>query len=143
MITLLKRFFLDNWVRKLFSLILAMIIWMMVSHSMTSTKVVQNVPIRVIHLPEGKTIEGMQASGMLQERMTLTLHGNKTGLDEISERDIEVVLDAAGKPNEWTTVIGKNNIVSLNPDFVPAEALSRVTALEKTVKQSKLVTERI
>ena len=143
MITLLKQFFLENWVRKLFSLILAMIIWMMVSHSMTSSKVVQNVPIRVIHLPEGKTIEGMQASGMLQERMTLTLHGNKTSLDEVSERDLEIILDAEGKPNEWTTTIGKKNIISLNPDFVPTKALSRITALEKTVKQSKLVTERI
>lgn len=36
MISLLKRLFIDNWVRKLISLILAMIIWMVVNHSMSS-----------------------------------------------------------------------------------------------------------
>lgn len=143
MITLLKSLFLDNWLRKLLSLILAMIIWMVVSHSMTSTKVVQNIPVRVIHLPAGKTIAGMQASGILHERVTLSLHGNKAALDEISEKDLEVVLDAEGKPNEWIAVIGKKEIVSLNPDFNPAKAISRVLSLEKTIKQSKLVTERI
>lgn len=143
MITLLKRLFLDNWLRKLLSLLLAMILWMVVNRSMTSTKVVQNVPIKIMHLPEGRTIEGMQASGILQDRVTLTLQGNKTALDEISERDLEVVLDAAGKPNEWTAVIGKKDIASLNPDFIPAKALTKVISLEKTIRQSKLVTERI
>lgn len=143
MITLLKRLFLDNWLRKLISVILAMIIWMVVNHSMTSSKVVQNIPIRVIHLPEGKTIAGMQTSGILHERISLTLQGNKAALDEISEKDLEVVLDAEGKPNEWTALVGKKEIVSLNPDFNPAKALTRVIASEKMIKQSKLVTESI
>jgi len=143
MITLLKRLLLDNWLRKLLSLILAMIIWMVVNHSMTSTKVVQNIPVRVVHLPPGKTIAGMQASGILQERVTLTLQGNKSALEELSEKDLEVILDAEGKPNEWVASIGKKELVSLNPDFNPAKALSKVVAVEKTIKQSKLVTERI
>lgn len=139
----MKTLFLDNWLRKLLSLILAMIIWMVVNHSMTSTKVVQNIPVRVVHLPPGKTIAGMQASGILHDRVTLSLQGNKSALDEISEKDLEVVLDAQGKPNEWVAVIGKKEIVSLNPDFNPLKAISKVTALEKTIKQSKLVTEKI
>jgi hypothetical protein len=142
-ITLLERLFLENWLRKLLSLILAMIIWMVVNNSMTSTKVVQNVPVRVIHLPPGKTIAGMQASGILHERVILTLQGKKAALDEISEKDLEVVLDAEGKPNEWIAVIGKKEIVSLNPDFNPAKAISKVEALEKTIKQSRLLTEKI
>jgi len=142
-ITLLKRLFLDNWLRKLISLILAMIIWMVVNHSMTSTKVVQNIPVRVVHLPPGKTIAGMQSSGILHERVTLTLHGNNSALEEISEKDLEVVLDAAGKPNEWVAKIGKKEIVSLNPDFNPIKAISKVAPVEKMIRQSKLVTERI
>ncbi len=130
MITWLKILVLDNWLRKLLSLILAMIIWMVVNHSMTSTKVVQNIPVRVVHLPPGKTIAGMQASGILHERVTLSLQGNKSALDEISEKDLEVVLDAAGKPNEWVAVIGKKEIVSLNPDFNPLKAISKVTAMD-------------
>lgn len=34
MITLLKRIFIENWQRKLISLVLAMIIWVLVHHSM-------------------------------------------------------------------------------------------------------------
>ncbi len=143
MISFLKRLFLDNWFRKFLSLVLAMIIWMVVNRSMTSTKVVQNIPIRVINLPQGKTIAGMQASGILHDRVSLSLQGNKTALDEISEKDLEVVLDATGKPNEWVAIIGKKEIVSLNPDFNPAKAISRVSFVEKQIRQSKLVSERI
>ncbi len=143
MISWLKKIFLENWLRKLISLILAIILWMVVSHSMSASKIVQNVPIRVIHLPEGKTIAGMQSGGTLQERISLTLQGNKNALDEISEKDIEVVLDAQGKAQEWVAVIGKKEIVSLNPDFDPAKALSRVIAPERTIRQSNLVTANI
>jgi len=120
-----------------------MIIWMVVNHSMTSSKVVQNVPIRVINLPPGKTVSGMQTNGILNERITLTLQGNKTALDEIYDKDIEVVLDATGKPNEWIATIGKKEIVSLNPDFVPTKELTRVIAKDRPIKQSNLVTEKI
>lgn len=143
MISLLKRLFLDHWLRKLLSILLAMIIWMVMNRSMTSTKTVQNVPIRVIHLSSGKTIAGMQASGILQERLTLSIQGNKSALEEISEKDIEIVLDAEGKPNEWVALIGKKDLVSRNPDFNPLKSISKVTAIEKTIRQSRLVTEKI
>ncbi len=143
MIRWLKKIFLENWFRKLISLILAIILWLVVSHSMTSSKVVQNIPIRVLNLPEGKTIAGMQSNGTLQERISLTLQGNKNALDEVSEKDLEVVLDARGKPQEWIAAIGKKEVTSLNPDFNPAKALSRVIALDRTIKQSNLVTASI
>ena len=143
MISLLKRFFLENWVRKLLSFILAMIIWLVASHSVTATKVVQNIPIRVTHLPEGKTIEGMQANGLLEDRVSLTMSGNKAALDEISESDFEIVLDASGKPSEWTAIISKKDLVSLNPDFNPVKAITRVNPIEKKIKQTKLISEKI
>jgi hypothetical protein len=120
-----------------------MVIWVVVNYSMTATKIVQNIPIRVTHLPPGKTINGMQTSGLLHDRVTLSISGNKTALEEISEKDLEVVLDASGKPNEWTALIGKKEIVSLNPDFNPAKAITKVGTVEKIIRHSKLVTEKI
>lgn len=141
--TLLIRFFIDNWPRKLISLILAMIIWMMVSHSMTVTKVVPNIPVRVANLPAEKTIEGMQLNGILSKRVSLTLIGHKEALDEISSKDLEVVIDAKDKAQEWIANIDKKNLVSVSADFDVAKQISRVIPTELIVRQSKLITERI
>src|SRR5579872_1016865 len=107
--TLLIRLFIENWQRKLISLILAMIIWMVVNHSMTSTKVVHNIPVRVTNLPAEKTIEGMQVNGLLNKKVSLTVTGNKSELDEVTGKDLEVIVDAAGKTNEWIAIITKKN----------------------------------
>ena len=110
---------------------------------MTVTKIVHNIPVRVTNLPPEKTIEGMQVNGLLNKRISLTLTGNKAALDEISGKDLEVVIDATGKSNEWIATIGKKNLVSLNPEFDPTKMISRVSPFEMIVKQSKLVTEKI
>ncbi len=141
--TLLTRLFVDNWHRKLICLILAMIIWMVVNHSMTTTKVVHSIPVRVSHLPPEKTIEGMQVNGVLNRKISLTLTGNKSALDEVSGKDLEVVIDASGKSNEWIATITKKNIVSLNPEIDIGKMISRVTPFDMIIKQSKLVTEKI
>lgn len=141
--TLLTQLFIENWQRKLISLILAMIIWMVVSHSMTSTKVIHNIPVRVTNLPSEKTIEGMQVNGLLNKKVSLTMTGNKSALDEITGKDLEVVVDAAGKSNEWIATISKKNLISLNPEFDALKAISRVIPFEMIIKQSKLVTEKI
>jgi hypothetical protein len=143
MITLLKRLLLDNWQRKILSVILAMIIWMVINHSMTQTKTVPNVPVRVVNLPQERTIEGMQVNGLLNRKVTLTLSGNRHALDDLTSKDLEVVLDAAGKPSEWVAVITKKNLSSMNPEFDVAKAISKVTPSDLIIKQSKLVTEKI
>ena len=112
--TLLIRLFIDNWVRKLISLILAMIIWMVVSHSMTTTKVVPNIAVRVINLQAHKTIEGMQANGILNKRVYLNITGNKAALDELSSKDLEVVIDAKDKSEEWIASITQKNLSSFS-----------------------------
>jgi len=141
--TLLIRLFVENWLRKLISLILAVIIWLMVNHSMTVTKVVQNIPVRVTNLPPEKTIEGMQANGILNKRISLTLSGNKTALDELTGKDLEAVIDASGKSSEWIATVGKKNLVCLNPEFDAAKLISRVSPYEMIIRQSNLVTEKI
>ncbi len=141
--TLLRRLFIENWQRKLISLILAMIIWMVVSHSMTSTKVIPNVPVRVTNLPAGKTIEGMQVNGVLNKRVSLSLIGHKAALDELSSKDLEIVIDAKDKAQEWIATISQKNLISLNPEFNPAKKISRVLPTEMIIRQSNLVTEKI
>lgn len=141
--TFLTRLFVDHWHRKLISLILAIIIWLMVNHSMTVTKVVQNIPVRVTNLPPEKTIEGMQVNGILNKRVSLTMSGNKSGLDEITGKDLEVVIDASGKSNEWIATITKKNLVSLNPELDASKMIAKVAPFEMIIRQSNLVTEKI
>jgi hypothetical protein len=141
--TLLIRLFVDNWLRKLISLILAMIIWIVVSHSMTATKVVSNIPIRVINLPPEKTIEGMQVNGYLGKKASLSLVGQKTMLEAISGKDLEVVINAKDRTNEWIATIDQSNLICVNPEFDLAKIVSKVTPVEMILRQNKLVTEKI
>lgn len=141
--TLLLRLFVENWQRKLISLILAMIIWMIVSHSMTVSKVIPNIPVRVTHLPPDKTIEGMQVNGLLTQRISLTLVGHKATLDELSAKDLEVVLSAKDKAQEWIATVNEKNLISLNPDFDPSKMVAKVIPTDMIIRQTKLVTEKI
>ncbi len=141
--TLIQRLFINNWHRKLLSLILAMIIWMVVSHQMTVTKHVTDIPVRVDHLPEEKTIENMQVNGILNKRITLIITANKNVMDDLTGKDLEVIIDARGKPDQWIANINKKNLISLNPDLDIAKTITRVVPYDLIIKQSKLVTERI
>ncbi len=141
--SLVKKLFLDNWQRKLISLILAVITWMVVNHSMTSVKTVANIPVKVINIPPGKTLEGMQANNVLENRIALTLTGNKRVLDELSSSDLEVIIDAAGKGEEWIATITKKNLVSFNPDIDLNKGIKKVSHHDFIIKLSKLTTERI
>lgn len=141
--TLLIHLFIDNWPRKVLSLVLAMIIWMLVSHSMTISKIVPNIPVRVSNLPAEKTIEGMQVNGTLSKRISLTLVGHKSAIDEIQAKDLEVIIDAKDKTHEWIASIDKRNLISLNSEFDVVKQISRVAPVDMIIRQSNLVTERI
>jgi hypothetical protein len=137
------RLFIDNWQRKLFSVILAMIIWIAISLSMTVTKIISNIPVRAINLEKEKTIEGMQVNGILNKRIVLTITGNKTAMDELTSKDLEVIIDAQGKNDQWIASISKKNLISLHPDLDISKMISRVAPYDMIIKQSKLVTEKI
>lgn len=141
--TLLTNLFLSNWQRKAVSFVLAIVIWLVVNHSLTSTKTIANVPVRVINIPAGKTIEGMQTSGRMNKRLTLSLVGNTTVLEEISSNDLEVVIDASNKSDEWIATISKKNLVSLNPEIDITKGISRVYHPSFIVRLTKLITEKI
>ena len=135
--------FIENWQRKLISLILAMIIWMVVHHSVTVTKIVTNIPVKIINLPQGKTVEGLGPYGILNKKIALTLTGNKGVLEELSGSDVQVIIDAQSKNQEWIASITKKNLVSLNPDFDLFRGISKVSHHDFIIRLSKLVTEKI
>ncbi|MBI3508314.1 MAG: hypothetical protein HY069_01575 [Chlamydiia bacterium] len=138
-----KQLFIENWQRKLISLLLAIVIWMIVNFSMSATKILSNIPVRVVNLPPEKTIEGMQTNGILNRKISLSLTGNKAVLDELTNKDLEVVLDAAGKPNEWIANITKKHLTCINHSIDLNKALTKIAPAEMIIKQSKLITDKI
>ncbi len=141
--TFLYHFFIHHWARKLISILLAVIIWLLVNHSLTSTRNISNIPVRVIHLPKGKTIEGMQSNGKLAKKLTLTVVGNKTVIDELTPSDLEVVIDAEGRPDEWIVNVNKKNLVSFNPEINIENGITRVYHPNFSIRMTKLITDKI
>ncbi len=97
----------------------------------------------MINLPAGKTIEGMQSNGKLNRKVTLTLVGNTNTLENLHSNDLEVVIDAMDKPEEWTNTISKKNLISLNPEIDLASGISRIYQPNFTLHMTNLVTEEI
>ncbi|MEK7340400.1 MAG: hypothetical protein AABZ92_06800 [Verrucomicrobiota bacterium] len=133
----------SNWPRKIVALILAVIIWLIVNQTLISTRTINNVPIRVINLPPGKTLEGIQTNGHLVKKLNLTVTGNKTIIEELSSYDLEVILDVADKPDEFMGIISKKNMSSLNPEIDLSKVIKRVQYPSFIVRMTNLVTEQI
>jgi hypothetical protein len=141
--TLFKKLFFAHWQRKCISIFLACMIWMVINHSLTATRTLANIPIKVINIPIGKTLEGLQGGGLMAKRISLTLSGNKTLLDSITAHDLEVVIDVRGKPDQWIASLNKSNLVSLNPEIDLAKGVSKVSHQSFPIRMTKLITERI
>ena len=139
----LMHFFLYQWQRKLAALSIAFCIWFLVSHSITSTKTLPSVPIRVINLPTDKTVQGLLPNGFLSKRTTLTLVGTKDVIDQLEPGDVEVLLDVNNLPNEGAIQISKKNLVSLNPDVNLVRHVNSVSHPDILIKMHMLLTEKI
>ena len=141
--TYVKNLLPKNWQRKVFSLLAAAIVWTVVSSSITVVRVFTRVPIRVVNLPQDKTIRGLMPDGFLDKRVTLTITGTRDVLDHLTPQEFEIVLDASDKGDEWIAKIAKNNIVSLNPDIHLSHAIQQVSHPEIIVRLCRLVTKKI
>jgi len=138
--SLLKHLFIDNWLRKLISLILATIIWLVVNQTLTTTKTLDTVPVKIINIPDGKTVMGLQSTGHLSSRFSLTVTGKKSHIKNLSANDLEIVLDAKNMPENWIVTIEKKHLVSLNPELNIAGHIKKViqgTIIIKLVPLSK------
>lgn len=141
--TWLLQVIFENWQRKAIALMMAVSIWFLVNSSITLTKTLIDVPVRVVNLPHDKTIPGLLPSGILTQRMTLTLTGNRNVLQDLEPGDLEVIIDASNKGDEWVAEIGKKNLVSLNPEIDLLQNIASVKHNQLLLKQSRLVTVKI
>lgn len=142
--SLISRLFLHNWQCKLVALASAIVIWFFVDNSITDTKTIPNVPIRIVNLPADKTVVGLLPNRLLSKRVTLTLNGNKDIVQDLESGDLEVLLDAStADSDEWVPQINKKNLVSLNPSIDLTHHISNVTQGELVIKFSRLVTAKI
>lgn len=132
-----------HWQRKAIALILAFMIWTSVNRSMVISKSLYHVPVRVVHLPEDQAVEDMQLNGTLQRHVTLNVVGNKSGLEDLTGKELEVVLDADEKPDEWIATITKKNLISLNPRIDVTKIITHLEPIDLIMKKSKRITERI
>lgn len=142
--SLIYNLFIHNWQRKLLALITAIILWFFVSHSITDTKMIRNVPIRITNLPADKTIVGLLSNGLLNKKINLTLTGSKDVIEEIEPGDFEVNVDASVIDHpDWALQITKKNLVSLNPAIDLAKNINSVSHSEFVIKLNRLVTAKI
>ncbi len=141
--TLRANTFTQDWKRKLIALLGAIAVWLFVNQTITATKTISNVPIRVINLPQDKTIQGLLPNGILSRRVTLTVTGTKDIVDTLEPSDLEVVIDASNQPDEWILQVNKKNLLSLNPDVDLSRHIQSVTNNEFVVKMSRVINRPI
>jgi hypothetical protein len=142
--TLIAKLFIQNWQRKCLALLMAIILWAFVNHSIQETKVIPSVPIRVVNLPPDKTIVGLLPNGVLNKRITLTLTGSTDVIKELEPGDLEVLFDASTiDRDEWVLQISKKNLVSLNPSIDLVHHVTQVYHPEYIIHMSRLLTARV
>lgn len=125
------------------SLVLAIALWLVVNQSMTTTKTLDNIAVRIVNIPTGMTVDGLLSSGMLSRRISIALQGNKNLLSEVSANDLEVVLDATGKSDEWIATVSRKNLISLNPDIDLTKTIKRVVLQKLPISFTRMITEKI
>ena len=140
---IIQRLIFDNWLQKTISLLLAVLLWLVINQSLTTTKTFNNVAVKLINIPSGMTVNGLLPDNILSKRITLSVQGNKNILNDLTSNDIEVVLDATDKSREWTATISRRNLVSLNPDIDLSKAIKRLAPQKRTISFVRLVTEKI
>lgn len=139
----MSQLFLHQWHRKLVAIFTAIVIWVFVSHSITATKTISSVPIRVINLPPDQTIIGLLPNGFLSKRISLNLTGTKYVIDQLKPGDLEVLLDISSHPTEGSVQITKKNLVSLNPGVNLSKHVTFITHPELFIKISPMTTAKI
>ncbi|MCB1180393.1 MAG: hypothetical protein KDK55_00020 [Chlamydiia bacterium] len=137
------RLFIINWSRKLVALIAAVIIWFLVYESMTTTRTIPHVPVRVTNLAADQTIDGLLPNGLLKKRIPVTITGRKSIVDELRSSDIEIVINAEGREESWVAAIEKKNLISLIPNINFAKYLTDISASDIYIHVSSLMTEEI
>lgn len=142
--SVISQLFFQNWQRKGIALIAAVIVWFYVNQSITETKTIPNIPIKVINLPQDKTINGLLPNGYISNRIPLTLSGSRDVVQELEQGDLEILLDASvADADDWVVQIKKKNLQSLRPSLDLRHHINLISHPELVIKLSDLITENI
>lgn len=139
----LRRIFIERWQRKLMAVIIAIVAWTLMHQAITVTRTISDIPVKVINLPPGKTMEGLLPSGYLEDTLTLTIIGSRSALEKLNATDLEILIDAEGKGDEWIVHADKKTLVSKNPSLDLRRSVKEVIENEFIVSLTPLVTENI
>ncbi len=139
----LYRFLFVNWFRKLIALLFAVITWMLVTQTMTTTRTLSNIPVRVIHLPKDKTVIGLLPNGLLKYRISITISGYSSVVSQLRPTDLEIIIDATDKKDSWIASIDKHNLISITDHSDWKNAISSVSSNDLYIKMSQLICEDI
>ncbi|MEZ5315684.1 MAG: hypothetical protein R3E91_05720 [Chlamydiales bacterium] len=139
---LFNRLFL-NWPRKLVALIAAIVIWFLVNQTITTTRTMADIAVRIINLPPDKAIVGLLPNGLLNKRISIMVTGSKPTIRDLSSSDLEIVINADGQKESWIAKIDKRNLFSLNQNIDLRKSITDVLANDIYIKMSRLITEDI
>lgn len=140
---LINKFIYNNWQRKITAILIGLIIWFFVNQTITATKTIPSVPIRIIGLPVDKTVHGLLPNGFLSQRTAITFQGTKEVVEKLEPGDVEVVLDVSNLPNEGVVQITKKNLISLDPNTSLSRHITNIAHPELVIKMSRILTEEI
>lgn len=140
---LLHRIFLVHWPRKLVALITAVIVWFLVTQTLTITKNFTDIPVKIINLPKGKTIVGLLPNDLLQKRLSLSVTGNKSILEELDPKTLEVIINAEDREESWIAKIDKKSLISLAPNLDLKSHITEVNTNDIFLDVSDLVVDEI
>lgn len=138
-----KKLLIKNWPRKLVALVSAFFIWLLVNQTITITRTISDVPVRIVNVPSDKTVVGLLPNGFLNRRISLTITGSQSIVQDLRTGDIEVVINADGHKESWIASIDKRNLVSLNQDHDIRKHITEVSTNDLFIKLSRLVKEEI
>lgn len=143
MIDFVPRFIFKNWLRKIVSLGFAVTIWFLVGQTITVTRTLNNIPVRITDLLPEQTVLGLQNNGLLSKRISLTITGNRNTVENLRPANLEVVISASGHSESWISTIDKYHLVSLDGDVTIYRDIQTVSADDIFIRLTDYVTEDI
>lgn len=139
----LREWLLENWQRKLIAFLSAVCLWVLVNNSITITQSFTSVPVKVINLPQNKTVEGLLADGTLNRPITLTLTGTKAAIERLEEDDLEVVIEANKIKDDSPIELTKKNLVFYNHEIDIYHGIAEIKHSDFSIELANLITENV
>ncbi len=133
----------NHWPRKVISLVIAMVIWMVTNASIRETTTLSDIPVRILNLPADMTLQGLGPDGFLNTKISLTITGDRQFIEEVTGKDLLVQFDAADQPSEWNLRVTRDDLISRDGRFDLPKVLYHVAPCDLALKQIRLITDSI